>query len=128
MRDGRTLPILMLVYAGASLVHFAHNAEFLADYPNMPAWLSRLDVYGAWLAATAVGVLGYLLVLGGHHLSGLLVIAVYAVLGFDGLGHYARAPVAAHTATMNATIWIEVLAATLLLIEVIRISFRRHPS
>jgi hypothetical protein len=128
MRAGRTLLPLMLAYAGASLVHFAHNAEFLADYPNMPAWLSRFEVYGAWLAVTAVGVLGYLLVRGGRQLVGLPVIAVYAILGFDGLGHYTRAPMAAHTATMNATIWLEVLAATLLLVEVIRISFRRQPS
>jgi hypothetical protein len=128
MRTGRTLLILMLVYAGASLVHFTHNAEFLADYPNMPAWLSRMDVYGAWLAVTAVGVLGYLLVIRGHPRTGLLVITVYAVLGFDGLGHYTRAPMAAHTMTMNATIWLEVLAATLLLVEVVRISLRRQPS
>src|SRR5258706_15401082 len=101
MRAGRTLLTLMLVYASASLVHFTHNAEFLADYPNMPAWLSRMEVYGAWLAVTAVGILGYLLGRRGHQMIGLPVIAIYAVLGFDGLGHYTRAPMAAHTTTMN---------------------------
>jgi hypothetical protein len=124
----RALPILLLAYGGASLLHFAHNAEFLADYPNMPAWLSRVHVYGAWLALTAVGVLGYFLVCRGHRLAGFFVIAVYAVLGFDGLGHYTRAPMSAHTAAMNATIWLEVLAASLLLIEAIRMSLKRLPS
>ena len=46
---------------------------------------------------------------------GLFVIAVYAALGFDGLGHYALAPVSAHTTTMNVTIWLEVASAALLL-------------
>jgi hypothetical protein len=32
------------VFLACSLVHFVHNAEFLADYPNMPAWLKRAGV------------------------------------------------------------------------------------
>jgi hypothetical protein len=32
------------------------------------------------------------------------VLALYATLGFDGLLHYGRAPVGAHTAAMNLTI------------------------
>ena len=32
---------LLAVYFFASLAHFAHNAEFIAYYPNMPAWLTR---------------------------------------------------------------------------------------
>ena len=67
----------------------------------------------AWLGVTAVGVLGYLLVRRGYRLSGLSVIAVYAALGFDGLGHYTLAPLSAHTATMNMTIWLEVATAAL---------------
>ena len=114
MRAGRTLVTLMLVYAGASLVHFTHNAEFLADYSNMPAWLSRAKVYVAWFGVTAIGALGYLLVRRGHQLGGLCVIAVYAALGFDGLGHYRLAPLSAHTAAMNLTIWLEVATAALL--------------
>lgn len=112
----RALLILLLAYGAASLLHFVHNAEFLAEYPNMPAWLSRAKVYGAWLGITAVGALGYLLVRLRYRLAGLCVIAVYAALGFDGLGHYSLAPVSAHTSMMNATIWLEVLAAALLLI------------
>ena len=43
------------------------------------------------------------------------LIAVYAAIGFDGLAHYTRAPLSAHTAMMNATIWLEAIAAALLL-------------
>lgn len=114
--QSRTLLILMLVYSAASLLHYAHNAEFLADYPNLPAWISRAKIYAAWLGLTAVGLVGYLLVRRGYHLVGLSVIAAYAALGFDGLGHYSLAPLSAHTTTMNLTIWLESATAALLLL------------
>jgi hypothetical protein len=108
-----------LAYCAASLFHFAHNAEFLDAYPNLPAWLTRPQVYWAWLGVTAVGVLGLLLVRTGHALVGLAVLALYAALGFDGLTHYAVAPVSAHTAVMNLSIGLEVAMAALLLAVVL---------
>ena len=110
----KALPWLLASYVAASFIHFAHNAEFLADYPNLPAWLSRAGVYGAWFAQLAIGVLGYALYRRGRELSGLLVIAAFAMFGFDGLLHYTRAPLADHTVAMNTTIWTEVIAAALL--------------
>lgn len=107
--------VLLAVYCGASLAHFVHNAELLSAYPNMPAWLSYSKIYLAWLGITAVGAAGLLFLKSRLRLLGLLLIGVYAALGFDGLGHYSLAPMAAHTATMNATIWSEVVAAALLL-------------
>ena len=111
----RTLLWLMALYCAASLTHFAHNAEYLADYPNLPAWLTRWQVYVAWLGVTAIGAVGYRVRRAGHELAGLALIGLYAALGFDGLLHYGRAPLAAHTPTMNLTIWLEVAAAALLL-------------
>jgi hypothetical protein len=110
----RDLIVLMIAYGVASLVHFVHNAEFLFEYPNMPAWLSRVDVYIAWLGITAIGIAGYILVGHGHRFAGLLLLAVYAALGLDSLGHYALAPMSAHTAAMNSTILMEVATAALL--------------
>jgi len=115
-----TLLILMLVYGAASLLHFVHNAEFLADYPNMPGWLTRAQVYGVWLGVAVTGVVGYFLIRFGFELLGLMVIAVYAVLGFAGLDHYTLAPVSAHSAAMNATIWLEVVAAAVLLATTVK--------
>lgn len=106
---------LLAVYCGASLIHFVHNAEFLSEYPNLPIWLTRPKVYLAWLGVTAVGIAGILAFKRGFLIVGLLLIAGYAGLGFDGLGHYSRAPVSAHTLAMNATIWFEVAAAAALL-------------
>ena len=126
----RSLPWLLLMYCAASFMHFAHNAEYLADYPNLPDWLSRSQVYVAWLMILAIGVLGYVLYWRGQYLVGLVVLAVYAGFGFDGLLHYTRAPFTAHTIAMNVTIWSEVVAAALLLIAVMkrgaeRVSLRR---
>jgi hypothetical protein len=117
---GAALALPLLAYAAASLLHHVHNAEFLADFPNMPGWLSRMAVYAAWLGVTAVGLLGYLLVVRGSRLMGLSVIAVYAALGFYGLAHYGLAPFTAHSAAMHATILLEVAAAGWLLGAVTR--------
>jgi len=110
---------LLLLYLGASLLHFVHNAEYLADYPNLPAWLGRADVYVAWLALAAVGAAGWALYRIGRRLAGVLLIGAYAVCGFDGLLHYTRAPFSAHTPAMNFTIWFEVAAAALLMTAVV---------
>ena len=59
------------VYCAASLAHFAHNAEYIAFYPNMPAWLTREQVYLVWLAITAVGAVGIALARLGWRATGL---------------------------------------------------------
>jgi hypothetical protein len=126
MKSGtKALTVLLVAYAAASLLHYAHNAEFLAEYPNMPAWLSRTKVYAAWLALSALGSAGYLLFLRGYRLAGLLTLGAYAAAGFDGLGHYGLAPASAHSAEMNATIWLEAGTATLLLIAVTSLLAKR---
>lgn len=109
-----TLIALVLAHAAASLLHFVHNAAFLGDYPNMPAWISPAGIYGAWLAEAAIGALGVLLCWRGRS-AGLVLIAVYALLGLGGLDHYMLAPVSAHTVAMNATIWLETWTALALL-------------
>jgi hypothetical protein len=124
----RDAPILLValtaVYCLASLAHFVHNAEYLAQYPNMPLWLSRSKVYAAWLAITALGALGVAFFRGRHAVAGLLLLAIYAAFGFDGLGHYALAPVSSHTLAMNLTIWFEVVAAAPLLVAALHCLFR----
>ena len=112
------LPAL-LAYAAASLFHHVHNATFLSAYPNLPAWLSPAGVYVAWAVVTAVGVLGYLLLRLRRPLTGLALLGVYALLGLTGLDHYARAPIAAHSPTMNLTIGCEVATAVVLLVVVV---------
>ena len=113
------LLVVVLAYGAASLSHHVHNAEFLDDYPNMPAWLSRAWVYAAWCSVTAVGITGVALVRRQRRIAGLCMLGIYGACGLDGLGHYAVAPVSAHTATANVTIWLEGATGLLLLVAVV---------
>jgi hypothetical protein len=121
----QSMPWLLVLYAAASLLHFAHNAEYLALYPHLPVSWSRADIYLAWCAVTMVGLLGYVLFRAGYRRAGLTALALYAALGFAGLLHYTRAPMAHHTAAMNVTIWTEVAAAALLLIDIAILATQR---
>jgi hypothetical protein len=91
---------------------------FADSYPGLPASLTPLRIMGAWLLEATIGIVGYVLVRRDHHRLGLGLIALYAVLGFDGFAHYTLAPAAAHTIAMNASIWGEAIAGALLLIVV----------
>jgi len=115
---------LLAIYCAASLVHFVHNAQFITEYPNLPAWLTSSEVYLAWLAVTSVGAAGVAIAMSGHRVFGLVLIAGYAALGFAGLDHYTRAPLSAHTLAMNATIAFEVVAASALLTVSVALLFR----
>ncbi len=126
-RNDSLLLALLLLYLGASLAHFTHNAEYLAAYPNLPPWLTRGGVYLAWIGETSLGILGYVLYRFGWRLAGLALVGVYAAVGFDGLLHYTRAPLDAHTAAMNFTILFEVVVAALLLIRVVMIAWIYRP-
>ena len=119
------LAIFLLAYGAASLFHYANNAEFLIEYPNMPVWLSPARIYAAWLGVTAVGLVGFFLIRRGYQLTGLAVLGIYGALGIDGLGHYTIAPLSAHTFTMNLTIWLEAATAVLLLAAVVSLMLRR---
>jgi hypothetical protein len=121
----RALPWAFFLYAAATLLHFAHNAEYLAQYPHLPSAWSRADVYGAWCCLMALGLLGYWQYRSGRRNVGLTVLALYGALGFGGLLHYTRAPMAHHSTAMNVTIWAEAVAATLLLANVVVLSRRR---
>jgi hypothetical protein len=113
------LSALVVSYLAASLLHFAHNAEYLSDYPNLPLWLTRLDIYLAWSGLAAICIAGYVLYRIGRELIGLSLLGICAAFGFDGLLHYTRAPFDAHSAAMNFTIWFEVVAAAVLLLTVL---------
>jgi hypothetical protein len=110
----RPIAALFCVYLAASLLHFAHNAEFIAFYPGMPAWLTRESVYLVWLAIASVGVVGLALTRARQTALGLFVLAAFGLLGLDGLGHYTLALCSEHSLAMNATIWFEAVSGILL--------------
>jgi len=106
--------ILLTVYFAASLLHFAHNAEFIAFYPNMPEWLTREKVYLAWLGVSSIGVAALVVLRFGWYAVGALLLAAYGSMGLDGLGHYTLALCSEHTLTTNLTIWFEVASGVIL--------------
>lgn len=114
------LQLLLAAYAIASLLHFIHNAEYLPDYPGLPATWTRLGVYAVWVGITAIGLCGWWLLRRGWRFTGLLVVLAYALCGLDSLGHYVVAPMSSHTVAMNATIFMEVAAAAAVFIEAAR--------
>ncbi|HEV3009911.1 MAG TPA: hypothetical protein VGX52_12825 [Burkholderiales bacterium] len=120
------LLLALLACVAATLLHHVHNAEFLDQYPNMPAWLSPMGVYVAWSAATAIGIAGYALLRRGYRFAGLALLIAYGCYGLDGLVHYALAPAAAHTLAMNLSIWLEAATAAALLFVIARASSGRR--
>lgn len=115
---GWALRLAIAVYLAASLAHFIHNAQFVADWPNLPPSLTRTVIYATWLGITALGAVGAALWWRGWRRTGGALLAVYAAIGFDGFLHYTRAPMLAHSAVMNFTVWFEGAAALLLLLAI----------
>ena len=101
----------------ATLFHHVHNAEFLEQYPNLPASLSRAWVYAAWLGATAIGIAGYLLL---PRRTGVALLVLYGAYALNGLVHYTLAPMSAHSFAMNLTIWLEAAAGAGLVLAAAR--------
>lgn len=121
----RHLWALLALYFAASLLHFTHNAEYIAYYPNMPAWIDRQTVYLAWLAVTGVGVVALVFIRLGWVAVGIATLAVYGLFGLDGLLHYTLALCAQHTLAMNFTIWFEVVVGVVLAAFALRMVFKR---
>lgn len=111
--------LALIACIAATLAHHIHNARFLEEYPNMPLWLTPGRVYLAWFAATVVGIGGYLLVRGGWRTFGYCAVLAYAAYAVDGLLHYTRAPLEAHTTGMNGTIFLEAVTGALLALAVL---------
>ncbi len=106
----------MLAFGVASLIHFIHNAEFIADYPGLPKTWTRGGVYGAWFAMTVFGFCAWLVAKTKFTRFGLVLVTVYALCGLDSLGHYWVAPVSSHQTMMNLTIGLEVSCAFVLFV------------
>ena len=120
--SSKVLPLLFSLYAAATLLHFAHNAHYLAQYPNLPPSWTGAQVYAAWCCVMGLGLLGYGLYAWGHRSRGLALLGAYAALGFGGLLHYTRAPMHEHSAMMNVTIWTEAVTGALLLGNVLQLA------
>ncbi len=128
----RALPpsvwLLFGLYTLASLVHFAHNAEYLAFYPGLPAWMTRESVYLAWLPIALVGLTAVVALRLGWRMAGGMLLAAYGVLGTAGLLHYTLALCSEHTLATNLTIGAEVvLGVSLAAVAAVRLHRQFRP-
>ena len=112
----RHVQALLIVYFLATLAHFTHNAEFIAAYPGMPAWITRETVYLAWLAIASVGLAGLVASRFGWTALGALLLGAYGALGLDALQHYTLALCSEHPLVANVTIWSEAVTGVALMI------------
>jgi hypothetical protein len=103
------MPLLVALYTIASLTHFSHNAEYIAFYPGLPAWMTKESVYLAWLAVAGVGLLAFAANWRGWRKVAAVLLMIYGLLEVDGLLHYTLALCSEHTLATNLTIWAEVL-------------------
>jgi hypothetical protein len=113
----RPLAALMGIYLCASLLHFVHNAEFIAYYPGLPAWITREAVYWSWLVIASIGALGVLALRFGWQAVGALLIGIWGAKGLAGLLHYRLALCSEHTMVANFTIGFEVITGLLLMLS-----------
>ena len=125
IRLSRPLLVLIAAYFLASLVHFSHNAQYIAFYPGMPAWLTPGRVWLFWFAVCGVGLLAWVLNRLGMKALGLMVLGVYGALGLDGLLHYRLGLCSEHTLLANLTIWAEAATGLMLLLVSAVLSARR---
>lgn len=116
MRAHHLLLGLTAAYFIASLAHFGHNAQYIAFYPGMPAWLTPGKVWLSWFAVTGVGLIAWVLNRLGLRAPALLVLGVYGALGLDGLLHYSLGLCSQHTLMANLTIWAEATTGLALLL------------
>ena len=108
------MPTLFALYTVASLLHFGHNAEYIAFYPGLPPWMTRESVYLAWVGVASVGILAIIAGRTGWKRTAASLLIAYGLLGTDGLLHYTLALCSEHTAATNATIWAEVVLGIVL--------------
>lgn len=124
----RILLFIALVYLIASLGHFVHNAEFLAQYPNLPSWITRKGIYLGWLVVTLPCLAAMLAWARGRAGLTFWLLAVWGALGYLGLDHYYVAPASAHAALANFSIVFEVVAGSVLLLSSLGYLVKLHRS
>jgi hypothetical protein len=116
----RSTKVWIAIFLVCSLIHFVHNAVFLTDYPGLPQTWKPSGVMAVWLVMGALLVSGGIALKRGRPVIGTILLAIAVIMGFDSLAHYVVAKLTAHTFVMNLTIFLDVGAAILLGIALVR--------
>ena len=109
----RVLRRLLFANVAASILHYADNVLFFAQYPE-PWWIDTHFIDAFWFAMTPLAWLGYRLVQRGRMHGGAAVLYLYAAAGLLVLGHYRYAPWCGIAARIHVLILLEAFAALVL--------------
>jgi hypothetical protein len=125
----RTLSILFLVNAVASVLHYTYNVLRLSVYPDLPTTTPG-DIISFGLIMAPLGLLGCWLFLRQKHPWSFWTLYVYCLMNMVVFGHYL--PSRSHGMLMSiplsvhATILFEGLSALVLMLYVMRLHLRFH--
>lgn len=108
------------LYGLCTFAHFAHNAEFLAYYPNLPDEFTREVIYLLWMGLSTVGMVALPVYMLGRCITALLLLALYGLLGLSCLAHYSVGAVDEHTLTANLLILFQGLSGLALAVKALR--------
>lgn len=109
----RGLKWILLATVLGSILHYADNLLFFAEYPE-PPWINRSMIDAFWFLMTPLAWLGYRLIRVGSRNAGVLVLMGYVGCNLLVLGHYRFAPMCSIAPRINVFIWLEAgLAACL---------------
>jgi hypothetical protein len=120
MHRSRALTILVVGNLVASVLHFGDNIVHFHEYPE-PSWIPSPHIVDAlWFAITPLLLLAWWLASQGRRWPAIALFWSYGALSMFVLGHYNFASPAELSFRINFLIWLEALAALLLIVLVPR--------
>lgn len=114
---------LLIVNVVASILHYADNIAFFAEYPE-PPWINPGIIDAFWFVMTPLAPAGYLALRRGARQFGAFLLHAYAACSLLALGHYRYASICSVSPRINLLILLEAAAAAVLVVYVLRRQLR----
>jgi hypothetical protein len=124
VKANKTLVLLFFLNVAASLAHYTDNIIRFVVYPE-PPWLNPTRVDAFWFVMTPFGAAAVWLHARGRKRLAFALNYAYGAMGLLVLGHYLTAPPWRLSASINALIVLEAIAAAWLLGGTVRLH-REH--
>src|ERR1700722_9594306 len=103
----------------STVLHYTDNVCFFSDYPE-PTWLNAHIVDSIWFIMTPFAIAGLLLYGNGKRKSAFVSLGIYSLMSLLVLGHYLFAPFDGISLRIHLFIWMEAIAASVLLFYLIK--------
>jgi hypothetical protein len=122
-----TVRRVLLVAAALSVVHYADNTIRFDDYENggTPGFITQGSIPVSWVAFTAAGIGGYLLLRRGQRSLAAALLGLYSISGLIGPLHYTDVPPGDFALYQNVFIVTDTLAGIAVAVIAFRIAAAR---